>query len=62
MNARHHHYLSQCYLRGFSSGNGKKSNLTVFDFQNKKVFVTSSRNVGGLRDFNRIDIEVLTRI
>lgn len=57
MNARHHHYLSQCYLRGFSSGNGKKSKLTVFDFQNKKIFETTSRNVGGLRDFNRIDIE-----
>ena len=57
MTARHHHYLSQCYLKGFTKGGGKKSKLTVIDFKEKKRFETIPRNVGGVRDFNRIDIE-----
>lgn len=55
--ARNHHYLSQCYLRGFTSGHGKKSKLSVFDFKEHKYFETIPRNVGGIRDFNRIDVE-----
>lgn len=55
--ARNHHYLSQCYLRGFTSGNSKNSKLLVFDFKQNKHFETKPRNVGSLRDFNRIDIE-----
>lgn len=57
MTARHHHYLSQCYLKGFTKGNAKKSKLTVFDVAEKKKFETIPRNVGGIRDFNRLDIE-----
>jgi len=57
--ARHHHYLSQCYLRGFTKSGGKKSKLSVIDIRNKKHFETSTRNVGGIRDFNRIEIEGL---
>lgn len=57
LSARHHHYLSQCYLRGFTSGNGKNSKFLVFDFKQRKHFQTTPRNVGGVRDFNRIDIE-----
>jgi hypothetical protein len=55
MTARHHHYLSQCYLKGFTKGRAKKSKLSVVDFKEKKSFQTSPRNVGGLRDFNRVD-------
>lgn len=55
--ARHHHYLSQCYLRGFTKSGGKKSKLSVIDLKNKKHFETNTRNVGGVRDFNRIEIE-----
>lgn len=55
--ARHHHYLSQCYLKGFTQGNAKKSKLTVFDLKSKKLFETIPRNVGGIRDFNQIDVE-----
>lgn len=55
MTARHHHYLSQCYLKGFTKGRAKKSKLAVVDFKERKAFQTSPRNVGGLRDFNRID-------
>ncbi|MDD5268047.1 MAG: DUF4238 domain-containing protein [Methylococcales bacterium] len=57
MTARHHHYLSQCYLKGFTKGKAKNSKLTVFDFKERKWFETIPRNVGGIRDFNRINIE-----
>lgn len=57
MSARHHHYLSQCYLKGFTKGRSKKSKLTVIDFKEKKHFETIPRNVGGIRDFNRIEID-----
>ncbi|MGZ7208509.1 MAG: DUF4238 domain-containing protein [Methanobacterium sp.] len=57
MTARHHHYLSQCYLKGFTKGGSKKSKLTVVDFKEKKRFETIPRNVGGIRDFNRIDVK-----
>lgn len=57
MTARHHHYLSQCYLKGFTRGGGKKSKLSVIDLREKKHFETIPRNVGGIRDFNRIDID-----
>lgn len=57
MTARHHHYISQCYLKGFTEGRTKKSKLTVIDLNEKKKFETIPRNVGGIRDFNRIDIE-----
>jgi hypothetical protein len=56
-NARHHHYLSQCYLKGFTQGNAKKSKLAVIDLEAKKMFETIPRNVGGIRDFNRVEIE-----
>ncbi len=59
MKARHHHYLSQCYLKGFTKNGAKKSKLIVIDLLQKKRFETTPRNVGGLRDFNRINIEGL---
>ncbi|WP_219702754.1 DUF4238 domain-containing protein [Marinomonas lutimaris] len=55
--SRHHHYLSQCYLKGFTQGNAKKSKLTVVDLKESKAFETIPRNVGGMRDFNRVEIE-----
>lgn len=55
--SRHHHYLSQCYLKGFTQGSAKNSKLTVIDLKEKKKFETIPRNVGGMRDFNRIEIE-----
>lgn len=55
--SRHHHYLSQCYLKGFTQGSAKNSKLTVIDLKNKKKFETIPRNVGGMRDFNRVEIE-----
>lgn len=55
--SRHHHYLSQCYLKGFTQGGSKNSKITVLDLKNKKTFVTVPRNVGGMRDFNRVEID-----
>lgn len=57
MTARIHHYLSQCYLKGFTDGGGKASKLTVFDVKQKKYFTTVPRNVGAIRDFNRINAD-----
>lgn len=55
--SRHHHYLSQCYLKGFTQGNAKKSKLVVLDLKNKKKFEAIPRNVGGMRDFNHVEID-----
>lgn len=57
MTARHHHFLSQCYLKGFTRGESKKSKLAVIDAKNTRHFQTTPRNVGGMRDFNRIESE-----
>lgn len=57
MIARNHHYLSQFYLRGFTRGRGKKSKLQVIDLSRRRKYETTPRNVGGLRDFNRVEAE-----
>ena len=56
---RHHHYIPQCYLRGFTVDGHKNSMLGVLDYERKRLFHTRPRNVGGERDFNRIEIEGL---
>lgn len=55
--ARNHHYLSQFYLKGFTDGRSKKSKLAVLDCAEAKSFETKPRNVGSIRDFNRVDVE-----
>lgn len=55
--ARHHHYIPQCYLRGFAKGSGKLYRLTVANLKSKQYFDTNPRNVGGIRDFNRLQIK-----
>jgi len=57
--ARNHHYIPQCYLRGFTHGGGKKSKLRVIDANTKSTFETGTRNVGARRDFLKVDIEGL---
>lgn len=54
--ARHHHYMPQCYLRGFSVGAGKKCRVTVANLENDVFFETNPRNVAGVRDFNRVEL------
>lgn len=55
--ARNHHYLPQCYLKGFGKSPSKKACLYVFDVYTGKSFCTCPRNVGALRDFNTVDVE-----
>ena len=55
--ARHHHYIPQCYLRGFLPIGQKKPKLTVLDLKRTKVFLTGTRGVGGIRYFNRIEAD-----
>lgn len=57
--ARHHHYIPQCYLKGFLPKKEGKSNLCVIDLKQKKHFDTGTRNICGIKDFNRINIEGL---
>lgn len=55
--ARNHHYLPQCYLKGFAKSPNKKSQLHVFDLMTGKSFCTRPRNVGAVRDFNTVELE-----
>jgi Protein of unknown function (DUF4238) len=53
--ARAHHFVSQCYLRGFTRNGGKKSQLFVIDLERHKTFETLPANVAHVRDFNRVE-------
>lgn len=54
---RGHHYLSKCYLNGFSIP-GDSSKIIPIDLVRSKVQLpTSLRKVAKERDFNRIDID-----
>ena len=55
--ARNHHWVPQCYLKGFAKGRSKKSKLYVVDALTRKCFVTTPRNVAAERDFNRIEAD-----
>ncbi|WP_293935767.1 DUF4238 domain-containing protein [Iodobacter sp.] len=57
MIARRHHYLSQCYLRGFTKNEAKKSQLICIDIKEKRTFKTTPQNVGSSKDFNKITID-----
>jgi hypothetical protein len=55
--ARQHHWIPQCYLKGFARNRTKNGKLTVFDLHLEREFETIARNVGGARDFNKMEIE-----
>jgi hypothetical protein len=58
--ARRHHFVPQCYLKGFAVERKKKRQkrqITVFDAKERKVFTTAIDNVAQERDFNRVEIE-----
>jgi hypothetical protein len=58
--ARHHHYIPQAYLRGFSQKRGARQWLThVMDLQENRSYPTNIRNVCGERDFMRVEMEGL---
>jgi hypothetical protein len=54
--ARRHHYVPQCYLRGFVA-NPKTPRLFVIDGKDHRSFYTSTANVAAERDFHRIEAE-----
>ena len=54
--SRNHHYIPQCYLRGFLDTNLQKEQFYVIDRIEKRHFVTTPRNVGSQRDFNRVNV------
>ncbi len=54
--ARNHHWVSQCYLKGFATPASKSGRLFAYDFKEDRSFEPTPRNVGAKRDFNRIDI------
>lgn len=56
MTARQHHYVPQCYLRGFVQ-NRENPKIFAVDFKERRSFSTNPRNVAAERDFHKIDIE-----
>jgi hypothetical protein len=60
--ARQHHYIPQCYLRGFAVKGKKYWQMTVANIQSGEFFETNTKNVGGERDFNRIEVPVAPAI
>ncbi|WP_265923371.1 DUF4238 domain-containing protein [Cupriavidus nantongensis] len=54
--ARNHHYVPQCYLKGFARNRSKNAQLFVVDTKTKRAFVTTPRNLAAQRDFNRVEI------
>lgn len=55
--ARKHHYISQCYLKGFAERRDKKAMLQVWEVDTGRSFKTRPEGVGAERDFNRIEID-----
>lgn len=56
MIARRHHYVPQCYLRGFVLDRAKPQ-LFVIDGKDQRSFRTAPANVAAERDFHRIEID-----
>lgn len=54
--ARNHHYVPQCYLKGFARSRSKNAQLYVVDAVRRRDFTTTPRNVAAQRDFNRIEV------
>lgn len=53
--ARNHHWVPQCYLKGFARSPSKNAQLFVADAKTGRSFLASPRNVASARDFNRVD-------
>jgi hypothetical protein len=53
--ARQHHFIPQCYLKGFTRKGSKNSRLHVVEIATGRTFETTPKKVGKERDFNRID-------
>lgn len=58
MTARRHHFLPQCYLRGFAH-HREKPKLFVVDCKEGKSFTTNPVNIAQERDFHAVQVEGL---
>lgn len=58
MTARQHHYVPQCYLKGFVRHRDNPK-LHVLDGRTRKAFSTHPKNVAQERDFHAIQVEGL---
>ena len=56
MTARRHHFVPQCYLKGFVRHRNKPK-LFVVDGRERRSFHTAPANVAAERDFHTIEIE-----
>lgn len=56
MTARNHHYVSQCYLRGFVKHRNKPK-LFIIDLKKKISFQTPPHNVAVERDFHTVEVD-----
>jgi hypothetical protein len=54
--ARRHHYVPQCYLKGFVRDRSKPR-LFVIDGKEHRSFPTAPANVAAQRDFHRVEID-----
>lgn len=55
--AHNHHWVPQCYLKGFARSRSKKSKLWVVDALEHKMFQSNPRNVASARDFNKVELD-----
>jgi len=55
--SRKHHWVPQCYLKGFAKPRSKNSQLYVVDAAAMRAFSTKPCNVAAARDFNRVDLD-----
>jgi hypothetical protein len=53
--ARRHHFLSQCYLKGFTADGTKEGKLFVINTSDGSTFETKPINVAVERDFNAVE-------
>jgi Protein of unknown function (DUF4238) len=58
MTARRHHYVPQCYLKGFCRYRNKPR-LFVVDVRQLRTFTTPPANVAAERDFHSVEIDGL---
>jgi hypothetical protein len=54
MTARRHHYIPQCYLKGFAEDRNRPK-LFVVDTKERRSFFASTKNIAVEADFHRID-------
>jgi len=58
---RGHHFLSRCYLKGFGQRQGEAVLMVGFELATGRTFPASTRDVGKVTDFNRIDLPNIGR-